>query len=120
MREWFTRLLDWFRRDRLDDELAEEMRFHREQLVLDARADGLDEPEARQAAARRLGNVTLAREAARDRWSIPWLDAFVRDARYMLRGLRRHPRINDPGARKAFESFGFEPRRASQVRYLVV
>ncbi len=91
MREWLNRLRDWLRRDRLDAELAEEMRFHREQLERDAQAAGVDPVEARYAAARQLGNVTRQREAARERWSIPWLDVFFRDVRYALRGLRRSP-----------------------------
>ena len=37
MQEWLTRLRDWLRRDRLDRELAEELRFHREQLEREAR-----------------------------------------------------------------------------------
>ena len=32
MREWIVRLVDWFRRDTLERELAEELRFHRQQL----------------------------------------------------------------------------------------
>src|SRR5688500_16022070 len=91
MREWLTRLLDWFRRDELDRELAEELRFHRQQLERDAVAEGADTGEARSIAARRLGNVTIAREAARERWSIPSLDQFQQDLRYTLRGLRRSP-----------------------------
>ena len=41
MREWIARLRDWTRRDALDRELAEELRFHREQLERDARAAAL-------------------------------------------------------------------------------
>ena len=35
MREWLARLIDWFRRDRLDPELHEELDFHRPQLERD-------------------------------------------------------------------------------------
>jgi putative ABC transport system permease protein len=91
MREWLARLRDWFRRDRLDRELAEELRFHREQLERDAAADGADAEEARYAAQRRLGNVAGIQEAARGRWSWPWLEHFLQDIRYAIRGLRRSP-----------------------------
>jgi predicted permease len=91
MREWLTRLRDWLRRDRLDHELREELRFHREQLERDARGEGVPADEARYLARRRLGNLTQIREAARDRWSWPWLDHFLKDLRYALRGLRRSP-----------------------------
>ncbi len=91
MREWLARLRDWFRRDRLDRELTDELRFHREQLERDARAEGARADEAPYAARRRLGNATRLREEARDRWSWPWLDHFQKDLRYALRGLRRSP-----------------------------
>jgi len=91
MRELIARLLDWLRRDRLDAELADELRFHRDQIARDERARGAREEEAAHAAHRRLGNPTSVREIARDRWSIPWLDHLQQDVRYALRGLRREP-----------------------------
>jgi len=81
MREWLARLRDWFRRDALDAELQDELRFHKAQLERDGDAD----------AKHRLGNVTRVREESRDRWSIPWLDILQQDVRYALRGLRRSP-----------------------------
>src|SRR5688572_15126607 len=91
MREWIARLLDWFRRDALDRELAEELRFHRQQLERDALATGAGQGESSRTAARRLGNLTRVREDARARWSIPTLDQFQQDVRYALRGLARSP-----------------------------
>ncbi|HEV8599724.1 MAG TPA: ABC transporter permease [Gemmatimonadales bacterium] len=91
MREWLARLRDWLRRDQLDRELTEELRFHRERLEREARDAGADPEAARYAAGRRLGSVVQAQEASRDRWSWPWLDHFQKDVRYALRGLRRSP-----------------------------
>jgi len=91
MRELLARLYDWLRRDRLDAELADELRFHRDQLARDERARGAREEDAARAARRRLGNVTRVRESARDEWSIPWLDHLQQDIRYAIRGLRREP-----------------------------
>jgi putative ABC transport system permease protein len=91
MREWLVRLRDWLRRDQLDRELQEELRFHRERLERDARGAGVEGEEAGYQARRRLGNLTLVREESRDRWSWPWLDHFQKDLRYALRGLRRSP-----------------------------
>lgn len=91
MREWITRLADRFRRDSLDAELEEELRFHRAQLERDAKAAGVAPEVATAAAARALGNTTRAREEARSRWSWPWLDHLEQDVRYALRGLRRSP-----------------------------
>ena len=81
MREWLNRLIDWFRRDKLEAELREELQFHHRSL----------ERDASPAPHRRLGNTTLAIEDARERWSIPWLDHVQQDVRYALRGIRRSP-----------------------------
>lgn len=91
MREWLARLRDWLHRDRLDAELTEELRFHREQLERQARSEGADSTEAGHAASRRLGSALRAREESRDRWSWPWLEHFLQDLRYAFRGLRRSP-----------------------------
>lgn len=91
MREAIARLLDWFKRPRLERELLEELRFHRAQLERDALARGSAPEEARAAAARRLGNQLHIREQSRDRWSWPWLDHLEQDLRHTLRGLRRSP-----------------------------
>jgi len=91
MREWLARLRDWLRRDTLDRELTEELRFHRAQLERDARSAGADAEEAIYSARRRLGSPLRSREASRDRWSWPWLDRLQQDLRYAMRGLRRSP-----------------------------
>src|SRR5438067_1781011 len=91
MREFFSRLLDWLRRDRLERELAEELRFHTQQAERDALAGGAPPDEAPWVAKRRFGNAGLVSENARERWSIPTLDHLQQDIRYALRGLRRSP-----------------------------
>ena len=91
MREWLARLIDWFRRDTLDRELGEELRFHRAQLERNAMSAGGDTEEARWSARRRLGSPLRIAEEARERWSIPLLDHLQQDVRYALRGLRRSP-----------------------------
>jgi len=89
MREWFSRIIDWVRRDRLDAELQEELRFHRAQLERDAR--GASAEDNALIARRQLGNSTRVVEQARERWSVPWLDHLQQDIRYAFRGLRRSP-----------------------------
>jgi len=91
MREWIARGRDWLRRDALDRELAEELRFHRAQLERDARAAGSSAEEAVYVARRRLGSEQRAMEGARGRWSIPWLERIAGDVLYAVRGLRRTP-----------------------------
>jgi predicted permease len=91
VREFVSRLVDWFRRERLDAELQEELRFHQTQLERDARATGVTGEDARSQARSRLGNATRLTEAARERWSVPWLDHLQQDVRYAARGLHRSP-----------------------------
>jgi predicted permease len=91
MREWLARIIDWVRRDRLEAELDDELRFHRSQLERDARAAGESPDAATWSAKRQLGNVTRVHEDARERWSVPWLDHLRQDVRYAFRGLRRSP-----------------------------
>lgn len=80
-----------FHRNRFDDELAEEMEFHRRMLEADKVRDGFS-PEAAAADARRkLGNIVLAGESSRAVWSISWLDALMGDMRHAVRESLRHP-----------------------------
>jgi hypothetical protein len=59
------RFLDFFRREKLDTELKDELTFHQQMLARDARAAGADRAEADHAARRHLGNITGVRERAR-------------------------------------------------------
>ena len=91
MREFVARLIDWFRRDALARDLAEEMKFHQERIEQDALAQGAQPSEVRRIVRRQFGSETHIAEATRDRWSVAVLDAFQQDARYALRGLLRSP-----------------------------
>ncbi len=93
MREFITRLLDLFRRDKLDAEPQGfvALAFHQTMLERDERVAGATADDAAHAAHRRLGNVTGVREHARDTWSFAWLEIMRQDLRYTLRGLRRSP-----------------------------
>ena len=90
LRIW-RRLLMSLRGNRLDLELQEEMQQHLEYRVRDAVNAGMDEDEARQAAARRLGGMLRARESSRDVWGLTWLVDLVQDIRFGTRLLRRNP-----------------------------
>ena len=91
MREFFARIVDWFRRDTLQRELNEELQFHRARLERDALAQGTAPADARSVVRRKFGNETSVAEATRDRWSIAPLDIILQDARYAVRGLVRAP-----------------------------
>ena len=76
MSAFFRRLLFYFRRDRFDRDLADELRFH-EQMKAEELADDA-------AARRRIGNPLRIREQSREPWifaaigpgtGLPWLPA---------------------------------------------
>ena len=52
---------------------------------------GLTPSEALRAALLQLGGAEQARQAYRERASLPWLDTLRHDARYAVRGFRRNP-----------------------------
>src|SRR5687768_16622546 len=91
MREFFARIVDWFRRDTLERELNEEMQFHRARVERDALAQGTAPADARSVVRSKFGNETSVAEATHDRWSIAPLEIILQDARYAVRGLVRAP-----------------------------
>ena len=76
------RLFILVRRDRADDELAEELEFHRELARERQERDGLSAADAERMARRRLGNVRLARDHAHDEWGWSWLENIQHDVRF--------------------------------------
>jgi len=66
----FFRKLNWLvHRRRKEDELTDELQFHLDEEAEERQAEGLAEQEARWAARRELGNVTLVREGTRAMWT---------------------------------------------------
>lgn len=87
----FHRLRARFRNRHFDDDLAEELRFHEELKRQELEASGMHAKDARSAAHRALGNMTLMREASRGVWIAPWFESIVQDVRYAVRTLARQP-----------------------------
>jgi predicted permease len=90
-RQVWLRLKTFFRRERCDEELNEEIRFHLEQQVAENIAAGMSPSEARHAAIHRFGNVTFLNEETRQTWGLVWLEQIGQDLRYGFRGLRKSP-----------------------------
>jgi predicted permease len=90
-RQFWLRLKTLFRRDRCDEQLDEEIRFHLEQQVIENIAAGMSPPEARYAAMRLFGNVTFLNEETRQTWGLVWLEQIGQDLRYGFRGLGKSP-----------------------------
>ena len=88
------RLLSYVHRDRLDDQLAEEIQLHlelRRQALID---DGVSPADAEREARRQFGNVAAIRERMRDQWGSPAVDAFLRDLRFAVRMMSRTPGVS--------------------------
>jgi hypothetical protein len=76
---------------RLLDELDDEIREHIELETQDNIGRGMAPEEAHYAALRKFGNVTRAKEDAREVWIVVWLEQLLRDIRFALRLLWKTP-----------------------------
>jgi macrolide transport system ATP-binding/permease protein len=85
MSSLFRKFIWWAQRRRKEDELREELQFHLEEETHERQADGLREDQARWAAHRDLGNVTLVQEDTRTLWTWILLEQLAQDVRYGLR-----------------------------------
>jgi predicted permease len=88
---WISRLRSMLRRERLDQELDEELRSHLEMRTADNLAAGMSPAQARYEAQKRFGNTTRLKEHTREVDIVGWLDEAARDFRHALRMLRRSP-----------------------------
>jgi len=88
---WITRLRGMFRRERLDQDLDEELRAHLEMRAADNLAAGMSPEQARQEAQKRFGNTALLKEDTREVDIVGWLEEAARDFRHALRMLLRNP-----------------------------
>ena len=92
MRRFILRVLNAsFRHDDAEHEMTREVNSHLALLEDEHRRRGLTPAEARLAARRALGSVTLVQDLHRDARSFVWLDDLRRDGRHALRRLRQAP-----------------------------
>ena len=76
---------------RRDDDLEREIRQHLELEAEERAAEGLSADDARRAARRAFGNVTLTQEDARAVWLPIWMQQIAQDVRYAMRISLRSP-----------------------------
>lgn len=76
MTQFFRRIRYLLNRKRLDQDLANDLDFHREMAAREGRV---------------FGNTLLVREEARDAWGWTWLDRLVQDLRFAARTLGKSP-----------------------------
>ena len=89
--ELWRRTMFSLKRNRLERELAEEMRQHMELKAQKNVEAGMSVEEARFAAHRQLGNLTRMEEESRTHWGFPFLESVLQDIHYGVRGLRKAP-----------------------------
>jgi predicted permease len=85
---WLKQL---FSRRRLYGDLSEEIREHLEEKVEELAAGGMSRRYAETVARREFGNVTMTEQDSREVWRWSWIEDFLSDVRYGLRGLRKNP-----------------------------
>src|SRR5215831_13156079 len=80
-----------FRKDNVELDLDEEIRYHLEKDVERNIARGVDPLEARRAALRGFGGIEQIKEQSRDARGVRFLDDFLQDGRYSARRLLKNP-----------------------------
>ena len=89
--DWILRLRSFFKRDAVEQELDDELRFHFEQLVDSYERQGFGREEAVRRARIAFGGLDQVTEEHRDARGIGVLDDLGRDVRYAFRQFRRAP-----------------------------
>src|SRR6201995_5540787 len=82
---------NFFRRDRIHEDLLEEMRLHVEERIEQLMGEGLSREEAERKARVAFGNRTVIEEHSREVWQRSALEALWADFRVAVRQLRRSP-----------------------------
>src|SRR5580658_9668312 len=88
---WFNRFSNLFRREIVDEELDEELKFHLDARTRDNLIAGMNAATAHHDARRRFGNAMLAKERAHEMNIVMSIETIGRDLRYALRGLGKSP-----------------------------
>src|SRR5687767_13995649 len=88
---WARKLAALFRRSRLENEMADELRFHLERQIEDNIKAGMNPQEARRAALLAFGGVEKIREECRDTRRVRFFEEFLQDLRHGFRILFKSP-----------------------------
>jgi macrolide transport system ATP-binding/permease protein len=86
----FRKLGMLLRRGRFQDELDEEMAFHRDEAARAFEAEGMSREEARYAALRQFGNAARLKDESRETVGFKW-ESVMQDLRFALRQLGKYP-----------------------------
>jgi putative ABC transport system permease protein len=88
---WMKRLRGLWKRERINRELDDELRYHFDRRVADSINAGMSPRQAYEAAQRSFGNFALQKERTRDMDILGWLESFAQDIRYGIRSLAKNP-----------------------------
>src|SRR6266480_173078 len=91
---WYAvplRVRSFFRRNRVEQELEEEFRFHLDQLIAQELAAGRPADEAKRVALLAMDGMERQKERCRDMRRVPYIEALVHDFHHGLRALQRKP-----------------------------
>jgi macrolide transport system ATP-binding/permease protein len=91
LRAWLLRLKGLFQKAARERDLAAEIESHLQMHIDDNIRAGMSAAEAKRVALVKLGGMDQAKEAYRDRATLPFLESIVQDLRFTLRQLRRNP-----------------------------
>src|ERR1044072_263030 len=80
-----------FKREQLDHELDDELRYHLERDTEQNVKAGMAPNEAHYAALKAFGSVDLSKEESRGARGVNFLDNLLRDIRYSFRLLTKNP-----------------------------
>jgi putative ABC transport system permease protein len=86
-----SRFFHLFRKNKLDADMAEEMRLHLDLQTEHNIASGMDATEARYAAERQFGNISSLQQRAREQRGWRWLEEVTADLKFAGRMLLKHP-----------------------------
>src|SRR6185295_14180428 len=87
------RLRVLFRKEELERELDDELRFHLDREASRNRRDGMTHDDARYAALKSFGPLERSKEECRDARGVQLLQEFVQDLRYGTRLLAKNPGV---------------------------
>ncbi len=87
----WRRLVFRSRRAQLDRDIAEEIEFHKLLKLEENCRTGATAQFAVELSCKQMGNITLAKEEARDMWSFKTLEHLFQDLRYAIRIFKKTP-----------------------------
>src|SRR5258708_10845167 len=88
---WVSRFLASIRKNKLEDQLDEELQLHIEMRTQEFIAAGMTPAEAQYRARRLFGNQLLLKERTRDMDTFGWIETLWHDVRYAVRMLHKSP-----------------------------